>query len=201
MLTSGQSRMDFLERFVSRVCVLVPEYRGPRLSYPVGSLLLGMLLCECAGRFAQRSKAKWLKKHWRWIKKIWSKFGGERIEAEGTPSQSTISRLLAEFSEETFARLVFQNEREQIWAEWRSYRAKCKAETIDRRKKKARQGAKGTEAPQAQGSQAAPAVLLRRQSAQGLPKRADRPRRDRRHDVLPRDHAGTRQADPRRQRR
>lgn len=200
MLTSGQVRLQFLERFVSRVCVSVPEYRGPRLSYPVGALLLGMLLCECAGRFAQRSKAKWLKKHWRWIKKLWCKYGGPRIDAEGTPSQSTISRLLEGVSEETFARLVLEDEREQIWAEWHRYRAKCKAETIDRRKKKSRQGM-ARAAPQAKASQAAPAIQLRRQGAQGLPQRADRSRRDRRHDVLPRDDAGPRQANPRRQRR
>jgi hypothetical protein len=172
MLTDIQSRPLYLERFVKRVCLVVPEYRGPHLSYPVGALILGILLCECAGRHAQRAKAKWLKKHWRWIKKLWHSLGGERIDAKGTPSQPTISRLLSTFSEETFARLVFQEERVQVWGEWRSYRQTCKAEVIDRRKKKERQGSEN------KASQAVPAVLLRRQSPQGLPECGDRSRRD-----------------------
>lgn len=170
MLMDAESRSLYLERFISRVCLVVPEYRGPRRTYPVGALLLAVLLCECAGRFAQRSKAKWLKKHWRWIKKLWHKFGGVRIEANGTPSQSTISRLLSEFSEETFARLVFDEERDQVWSEWLIYRKKCKAETLDRRKKKAGQRAT---AAHAEASQAASAVLLRRKGSQGLQERRD----------------------------
>lgn len=112
---------SYLHRFVRRVCVMVPEYRGARLLYPCGTLLLGMLLCECAGRFSQRAKARWLKKHWRWIKEIWERAGGEPIVEEATPSQSTISRLLSTFSEETFARLVYEDERKMIWAEWDAY--------------------------------------------------------------------------------
>lgn len=174
MLTNSQSRTRFLERFVTRVCLVVPEYRGPRLSYPVGALLLGMLLCECAGRNAQRSKAKWLKKNWRWIKQVWWQSGGKRFEAKGTPSQSTISRLLAGLSEETFARLTFDDEREQIWAEWRSYQQTCKLHLSEWRKKKAQQTAGAMAAPQAQASQVSPPILLRRQGAQGMSERRHR---------------------------
>src|SRR5437868_3538030 len=97
MLANAEARSSYLERFVKRVCVVIPEYRGPKLDYPVGSLVLGILLCECAGRFDQRAKAKWLKKKWPWIKKLWHKHGGSEVEGDGTPSQSTISRLLSTF--------------------------------------------------------------------------------------------------------
>ena len=158
----------YLERFVKRVCLVVPEFRGPHLSYPVGALILGVSLSECAGRLAQRSKAKWLKKHWRWIKRLWHQLGGERIDAKGTPSQSTISRLLSTFSEETFARLVVEDEQNQMWSEWRTYRQKCTAELLDRRKKKQQQES------EREAGQAVPAVLLRRQGSQGLPECGDR---------------------------
>lgn len=130
--------MGYLDRFVHRVCMVVPEYRGAKLRYPCGALILGLLLAECAGRFSQRSKESWLKKHWHWIKKIWVKGGGSAVIENGTPSQSTISRLLATFSEETFARLVYEDERRQIWDEWSNYLKKSKARVIGRRKKKAK---------------------------------------------------------------
>ena len=72
--------VSYLDRFVRRVCVVVPEYRGLRLRYPVGALLLGLLLCECAGRLSQRSKEEWLKEHWHWIKKLWVKAGGQAVK-------------------------------------------------------------------------------------------------------------------------
>lgn len=176
---------SFLDRFVRRVCVVVPEYRGSKLKYPVGALLLGLLLCECAGRFSQRSKEEWLKAHWHWIKKIWTKYGGARVTEKGTPSQSTISRLLSTFSEETFSRLVYRDERSQLWGEWRVYLEKSKAGVIGRRKKK-----EGQEAQ----TEASPAILPGWEIAQGVRERSDRTRRNRRHDLLPRDAPGPRQA-------
>jgi hypothetical protein len=178
--------VSYLDRFVRRVCVVVPEYRGPKLQYPCGALVLGLLLCECAGRFSQRSKEAWLKKHWHWIKKIWAQGGGQRVTEKGTPSQSTISRLLAMFSEETFARLVYADERRQLWEEWDAYLKKCKVGVISRRGKKEGQEAEATSA-----------ILLRRQSSQRLRKPRDRARGDRRDHVLPRDEAGLGQANAR----
>lgn len=156
-------QVSYLDRFVYRVCIVVPEYRGPRLKYPVGALLLGLLLCECAGRFSQRSKEEWLKEHWHWIKKLWVKAGGQAVREKGTPSQSTISRLLSTFSEATFARLVYKDERLQLWQEWDDYLKASRAGVIDRRKKK-EQEAK---------TEASPAVLFRWQGSQGLQESRD----------------------------
>ena len=180
-------QVSYLERFVRRVCVVLPEYRGPKLKYPVGALVLGLLLCECAGRFSQRSKEEWLKAHWHWIKKMWAQHGGQRVTEKGTPSQSTISRLLAMFSEETFSRLVYEDERQQLWAEWAAYLSQSKAGVISRRKKK--------EEKEAQ-AEAAPTVLFRWQGAKGLRERGDWTRGARRNDVLSRDEASPRQAHP-----
>jgi hypothetical protein len=173
----------YLDRFVRRVCVVVPEYRGPKLEYPVGALILGVLLCECAGRLSQRSKARWLEKHWHWIKKMWLAGGGQRITAKGTPSQSTISRLLSMFSEETFARLVYDDERRQLWSEWDAYLKRCKADVLGRRKKKA-----------SQEIETSSAVLLRWQSSQGLQESSDGAGRDRCDHLLPRNPASAGQA-------
>ena len=83
--------------------------------------MLGLLLAECAGRLSQRSKAIWFESHWEWIVKLWEKYGGSPISRGATPSQSTISRMLTLFSEETFSRLVYKDERLQLWEEWDSY--------------------------------------------------------------------------------
>ena len=125
----------YLDRFVRRICLVIPEYRGPRLSYPYGSLVLGLLLSECAGMFAQEAKADWFEDHWYLVKRIWHKAGGTQVEEDGTPSQPTISRLLTTFSEETFSRLVYDDERRQLGNEWEAYLKHCKAGTIARRKK------------------------------------------------------------------
>lgn len=129
------SSRPYLDRFARRVCLVVPEYRGSRLLYPCGSLVLGLLLSECAGMFAQEAKADWFKDHWHLVKSVWHKAGGTRVTEEGTPSQPTISRLLTTFSEATFARLVYEDERKQLRTEWEAYLKRCKAKTIARRKK------------------------------------------------------------------
>ena len=150
--------VPYLDQFVRRVCVVVPEYRGLRLKYPVGSLLLGLLLCECAGCFSQRSKEEWLKEHWHWIKEFWVKSSGQAVKANGTPSQSTISRLLSTFSEATFARLVYKEERSQLWQEWDNYLKASKADSISAKKKKEREATFET----------SPTVLCRWQGLKGL---------------------------------
>jgi hypothetical protein len=126
--------LPYLDRFVKRVCVAVPEYRGLKLRYPCGSLVLGLLLSECAGRLSQRSKEAWLEKHWHWIKQLWARGGGKQVSETGTPSQSTISRLLTTFSEETFSRLVYADERCQLKDEWEGYLNRCEAATADKKK-------------------------------------------------------------------
>jgi hypothetical protein len=67
---------------------------------------------------------------------MWVKNGGQPGREKKTPSQSTISRLLGSFSEETFSRLVYSDERKQISAEWDLYLKRSKEEVINRRKKK-----------------------------------------------------------------
>lgn len=119
----ADEQVSELGRFVRRVCGVVPDYRGSKISYPAGLLILGILLAECAGRLTQDSKEIWFQSHWDWVVKLWLKYGGKPPRKTGTPSQSTISRLLSEFSEATFSRLVFQNERMLLWDQWDSYLA------------------------------------------------------------------------------
>ena len=125
---------SYLDRFARRVCMVLPEYRGPRLSYPCGALAIGLLLSECAGMTAQEAKADWFEDHWHLVKEVWHRAGGMRVTNEGTPSQPTISRMLNTFSEETFARLVYADERKQLRHEWEAYLQRCEDEAADPKK-------------------------------------------------------------------
>ncbi len=152
-----------LGRFVKRVCNALPDYRGSKISYPVGLLVLGFVLAECAGRLTQDSKEVWFQFHWHWIVKLWLKYGGEPPRKKGTPSQSTISRLLSDLSESTFSRLVFQHERLLLWDQWESY---LKDESQDDTLKK-RAGTTSKQASQslsiASMARAAPVALANKQ--------------------------------------
>ena len=129
-----------LVRLVRRVCLVMPDFRRvDRVEYPAGLLTLSIFLAECAGCVAQKSKEIWLKEHFRWICKLWRKCEG-KVKTKKSPSQSTISRFEQGIDVETFSRLLAEHECADFDSEWKSYRKVCKAESLEKKKRRKRSG-------------------------------------------------------------
>ena len=129
-----------LVRLVRRVCLVMPDFRRvDRVEYPAGLLTLSIFLAECAGCVAQKSKESWLKEHFRWICKLWRKCEG-KVKTKKSPSQSTISRFEQGIDVETFSRLLAEHECADFDSEWKSYRKVCKAESLEKKKRRKRSG-------------------------------------------------------------
>lgn len=110
------------------MCLALPDQRSARgLPYPSGLLLFGLFLCVCAGRQEQRSQAVWLFHNWRWIRQAWLEAKGKAFVRAGTPSQSSISRILAALDPKLIARLMTQFGRDGFLKEWGVYVEKSKA--------------------------------------------------------------------------
>jgi len=108
----------FLGKYLE-ICLNIDECRGPRgVRYKAGLLVFAILLSMCAGCEGQRSQARWLLRHWPWIRKAWIDAGGRKPGTSGIPSQSTISRFEGVISTEEIYSQMDQAERDSFRQEF-----------------------------------------------------------------------------------
>ena len=105
------------------ICIDLSEPKDNRgLVYPSGLTVFSLMLCTCAGRIGQRSKARWIYHNWPWIYAVWCAGGGRIITKNVNGiSQSTISRfksqsLLEDFSDQmnTFHKQQFMSDYQKL---------------------------------------------------------------------------------------
>ena len=112
--------LDFYFGHFLHICVDLNEPKDNRgLTYPSGIVMFSMMLCTCAGREGQRSKARWLEYKWSWIYSLWTAANGRVMTKKvKSISQSTISRFKSPCVLEDFIAQMNQFHKQQFLSDF-----------------------------------------------------------------------------------
>ncbi len=96
----------------------------------------------CAGRVSQRSQAIWLTYHWKWILRAWIQAEGVKPRRGRSPSQPTISRLLAGYDSRYLSDLMTAAGRDNFYEHWIDCVNKAKAKQKARKEAARKRGSR-----------------------------------------------------------